>query len=138
MRITVLAIGRLRAPYLENTEHYTKLLCRYAKLELLYVKDEDALMKRVPKDTYICLLDCKGRSFSSVDFSRFIEERQIRGRDICFLVGGAKGFERPDRIKHDLKLSFGPATLPHQLALVVLLEQLYRAHKILAGEPYHY
>lgn len=138
MRITVLAIGRLRAPYIENTKHYTKLLSRYAKLELSFVKDEDALMKRAPKDSYTCLLDRKGRSFSSVEFSRFIEERQIRGRDLCFVVGGAKGLDNHDQVKHDLKLSFGPATFPHQLALVVLLEQLYRAHKILAGEPYHY
>lgn len=138
MRTDVLAIGRLRAPYLENTKHYTKLLSRYAKLGLEHVKDEEALIKRIPKDSFICLLDRKGKSYSSVDFSRFIQERQNQGRDLCFLVGGAKGFASPDEIKHDLKLSFGPATLPHQLALVVLLEQLYRAHKILAGEPYHY
>ncbi len=138
MLIKVLAIGRARAPYLENTGHYTKLLSRHAKFDLVHVRDESSLIKRVPKDSYVCLLDRGGKSFSSVEFSRFLQERQNAGRNLCFLVGGAKGFTASDRIEHDLKLSFGPATLPHQLALVVLLEQLYRGHKILAGEPYHY
>ena len=68
-------------------------------------------------------------------FARFVEERRQGGRDVCFVVGGPFG-TRLER--HDHRLSFGPLTLPHMLARVVLLEQLYRAHKILAGEPYHH
>jgi 23S rRNA (pseudouridine1915-N3)-methyltransferase len=69
-----------------------------------------------------------------VQFSRFLEERRHSGRDLCFVIGGPHGLE----LEHvDHRLSLGEMTLPHQLARVVLLEQLYRAHKILAREPYH-
>jgi 23S rRNA (pseudouridine1915-N3)-methyltransferase len=68
-------------------------------------------------------------------YSRFLEERRQQGRDVCFVVGGPYGLDMDD-VEH--RLSLGPMTLPHQLARVVLLEQLYRGHKILAGEPYHY
>ena len=64
----------------------------------------------------------------------WLEERRREGRDVCFVIGGPQGLE----LEADLRLSLGPMTLPHQLARVVLLEQLYRAHKILAREPYHY
>jgi 23S rRNA (pseudouridine1915-N3)-methyltransferase len=81
------------------------------------------------------LLSGEGRTFDSVEFARWLEERRQEGRDLCFVIGGPRGLQL-DRC--DLKLSLGPMTLPHQLARVVLLEQLYRAHKILAREPYHY
>jgi 23S rRNA (pseudouridine1915-N3)-methyltransferase len=71
----------------------------------------------------------------SVGFSRFLEARRQSGRDLCFVIGGPFGLEL-EGVEH--RLSLGELTLPHQLARVVLLEQLYRGHKILAGEPYHY
>ncbi len=71
----------------------------------------------------------------SVGFSDWLEQRRQAGRDLCFVVGGPRGL---DLERCDLRLSLGPMTLPHQLARVVLLEQLYRGHKILAREPYHY
>ncbi len=70
----------------------------------------------------------------SVQFSRFLEARRQSGVDLCFAVGGPRGLE----IKADHRFSLGAITLPHQLAQVVLLEQLFRAHKIIAGEAYHY
>ena len=73
--------------------------------------------------------------FDSVALSRFLEQRRQAGRELCFVVGGPRGLNLDEC---DLRLSFGPMTLPHQLARVILLEQLYRAHKILAGEPYHH
>ncbi len=81
------------------------------------------------------LLAADGRQCDSVAFSRFLEERRMEGRDLCFVIGGPRGL---DLERCDERISFGPMTLPHQLARVVLLEQLYRAHKILAGEPYHH
>lgn len=81
------------------------------------------------------LLSDRGARYDSVGFSRFIEERRQSGLDLAFVVGGAFGLDL-GAVTH--RLSLGPLTLPHQLARVVLLEQLYRAHKILAGEPYHH
>ena len=71
----------------------------------------------------------------SVQFAEFIAERREAARDLCFVIGGPRGL---DLDSCDMKLSFGPMTLPHQLARVVLIEQIYRAHKIIAREPYHY
>jgi 23S rRNA (pseudouridine1915-N3)-methyltransferase len=85
--------------------------------------------------THVILLSPQGQTFDSPSFSGWLEQRRMEGRDLCFVIGGPKGLEL-DRC--DTRLSLGPMTLPHQLARVVLLEQLYRAHKILAREPYHY
>ena len=81
------------------------------------------------------LLDRDGEEFDSIGFSDFLEARRQSGQDLCFVIGGPFGLEL-EAVDH--RLSLGRITLPHQLARVVLLEQLYRGHKILAGEPYHY
>ena len=131
----MLAVGRLQPPYADDVQHYQKLLARHTRLELVEVREEQSVDSRIPKDAYVCLLASNGREFDSMEFSRFIDERRLEARDICFVIGGPRGLALDEC---DLKLSLGPMTLPHQLARVVLLEQLFRAHKILAGEPYHY
>jgi 23S rRNA (pseudouridine1915-N3)-methyltransferase len=135
MRIIVLAVGRLRPPFADDIQHYQRLIARHARLELIEVREDEKVAGRIPDRAYVCLLDSAGKAFDSVELSRFLEDRRQSGRDLCFVVGGPRGL---DLGQSDLRLSFGPMTLPHQLARVVLLEQLYRAHKILAGEPYHY
>lgn len=135
MKITVLAVGRLRPPFADDVQHYRTLLGRHARVELHEVREEERVEKRLPERAFLCLLDAQGRSFTSEALSEFVEERRQSGRDLCFVVGGPRGL---DLAGVDLRLSLGPMTLPHQLARVVLLEQLFRAHKILAGEPYHY
>ena len=135
MRLIVLAVGRLRPPFADDVQHYQRMLARHVRLELLEVREQERVSARLPDRAFVCLLDRGGEALDSLAFARFLEERRQSGRDLCFVVGGPLGLdlEAPDR-----RLSFGPATLPHQLARVVLLEQLYRGHKILAGEPYHY
>ncbi len=91
--------------------------------------------RRIPPRAYVSLLDREGATYDSEAFSRFLEERRQNGRDVCFVIGGPKGIDL-DGVDH--RFSLGALTLPHQLARVVLLEQLYRGHKILAREPYHY
>ena len=135
MRYTVLAVGRLKAPYADAVAHYRKLLTRYARVDEVEVRDDEQLERRIPERAYVCLLDAGGRSYDSEGFARWLEERRQAGRDVCFVVGGPYGTQL-ERCDH--RLSLGPLTLPHQLARVVLLEQLFRAHKILAGEPYHH
>ena len=135
MRIIVLAVGRLRPPFADDVQHYQRLLAGHARVELVEVKEAERVERRIPERAFVSLLDRGGDEMDSEAFARWLEDRRQNGRDLCFVVGGPKGLELP---QSDHRLSFGPITLPHQLARVVLLEQLYRAHKILAGEPYHY
>jgi 23S rRNA (pseudouridine1915-N3)-methyltransferase len=135
VRYLVLAVGRLRPPFSDDVQHYAKLLGRHARVDLVEVREDDELERRIPERSYVVLLDREGTTHDSEGFARFLEQRRQGGRDVCFVVGGPFG-TRLER--HDHRLSFGPLTLPHQLARVVLLEQLFRAHKILAGEPYHH
>lgn len=135
MRISVIAVGRLRPPYQDDVEHYRKLLAGHARVELIEVREDEKVPPRIPERAFTILLDSDGASMDSVAFSGWLEQRRQAGRDLCFVVGGPRGL---DLERCDLRLSLGPMTLPHQLARVVLLEQLYRGHKILAREPYHY
>jgi 23S rRNA (pseudouridine1915-N3)-methyltransferase len=99
------------------------------------VREDEQLERRIPERAWVCVLDAGGRERSSEVFAEWVEGRRQAGRDVCFVIGGPFGtpFSR-----HDETISLGPMTLPHLLARVVLLEQLFRAHKILAGEPYHH
>jgi 23S rRNA (pseudouridine1915-N3)-methyltransferase len=135
MRIVVVAVGRVRPPFDDDVAHYTKLLAPHTRLEQVEVREDEAVERRIPERAFVSLLAVDGRPLDSVGFSRFIEDRRMSGRDLCFVIGGAFGLEL-ERADH--RLSLGPITLPHQLARVVLLEQLFRAHKILKNEPYHH
>jgi 23S rRNA (pseudouridine1915-N3)-methyltransferase len=134
MRISVIAVGRLRPPYQDDVEHYRKLLAGHARVELVEVREDEKVPPRLPARAFTVLLASDGQALDSLAFSRWLEERRRNGRDLCFVIGGPRGLE----LEADARLSLGPMTLPHQLARVILLEQLYRAHKILAREPYHY
>lgn len=137
MHWTILAVGRIRPPYTDDFEHYARLLGRYAQLRTVEVRDDEQLMRRCSLDDYTIVLDADGRSYDSVAFSKFVRQRRELACNVTFVLGGAFGLkERLPRCDH--KLSLGSMTLPHQLARVVLIEQLYRSHKILAGEPYHH
>jgi 23S rRNA (pseudouridine1915-N3)-methyltransferase len=135
VRLIVLAVGRLRPPYVDDVEHYVRLLGRQARVEMIEVREEERLASRIPERAYVSLLDRGGEQLDSLSFSRFLETRRQAGRDVCFVIGGHLGLDL-ETVDH--RFSLGSLTLPHQLARVVLLEQLYRANKILAGEPYHY
>jgi 23S rRNA (pseudouridine1915-N3)-methyltransferase len=136
VRIIVVAVGRLRPPFADDVQHYQQLLARHTRLELVEVREDEQVSRRIPERAFVSLLDVEGASYSSMHFSEFLEARRASGRDLCFVIGGPFGGLSLDHMDH--QLSLGAITLPHQLARVVLLEQLYRAHKILAGEPYHY
>ena len=129
-----MSVGRLRPPYADDVQHYKKLLARHVRLELVEVREDERVVRRLPDRAWVSLLDREGEQLDSLGFARLLEERRQSGRDVCFVVGGPTGVELP---ACDHRLSLGAITLPHQLAQVVLLEQLFRAHKILANEPYH-
>ena len=130
----MIAVGRLRPPFQDDVEHYRKLLAGHVKVDLVEVRQDEKVDPRIPERSFNVLLASDGRTFDSVALSDWLEERRQAGIDLCFVIGGPRGLE----LEADMRLSLGPMTLPHQLARVVLLEQLYRGHKILAREPYHY
>jgi 23S rRNA (pseudouridine1915-N3)-methyltransferase len=135
VRIVVVAVGRLRPPFADDVQHYKKLLAGHTRLELVEVREDEQVARRLPNRAFVSLLHREGEKPDSLEFSRFLEERRRSGRDLCFVIGGPFGLDL-EQVDH--RLSLGEITLPHQLARVVLLEQLYRGHKILAREPYHY
>jgi 23S rRNA (pseudouridine1915-N3)-methyltransferase len=135
VKYTVVAVGRIRPPFADDLAHYAKMLSGHARVEQIEVRDADQAVRRIPQRAHLVLLDSRGRTYDSVAFARWLEDRRRAARDVCFVIGGADGIA----LDHcDERLSFGPMTFPHQLARVLLVEQLYRAHKILAGEPYHH
>jgi 23S rRNA (pseudouridine1915-N3)-methyltransferase len=141
VQVVVISVGRLRSPYIDDVEHYAKLLGRHVRLTQIELRDgpgrdghAERLAGRLPRDAYVSLLASDGEALDSLQFARFIERRRESGRDLAFVIGGAYGVQLP-QAEH--RLSLGAMTLPHQLARVVLLEALFRAHRILAGEPYH-
>ena len=134
MRISVIAVGRLRPPYQDDVEHYRKMLAGHAKIDLIEVRGDEQVAARVPDRAFRVLLASDGELFDSEGFAGWLEQRRLDARDVCFVIGGPKGLD----LQADMRLSLGPMTLPHQLARVVLLEQIFRAHKIRAREPYHY
>ena len=131
----MIAVGRLRPPFQDDVEHYRRLLAGHARVELIEVREDERVPRRIPDRAHLVLLSSDGRELDSLELSRWLEDRRQDGRDLSFVIGGPRGL---DLDRCDTRLSLGRMTLPHQLARVVLLEQLYRAHKILAREPYHY
>jgi 23S rRNA (pseudouridine1915-N3)-methyltransferase len=134
MKYTIVAVGKMRPPYVDDAEHYAKLLRGHARVEVVELKEDADVARRLPDRAHVVLLAVGGRTYDSPAFARWLEDRRQAGRDVCFVIGGAVGLELPGAQE---RLSFGPMTFPHQLARVLLFEQLFRAHKILAGEPYH-
>jgi 23S rRNA (pseudouridine1915-N3)-methyltransferase len=137
VKLTVMAVGRIRSPFDAAEAHYLKLLKARQKVEVIEVKEEDAMLRRVGPDSHVVALDLEGKAMDSIEWSRWLDGRRLAARDVTFLVGGPEGLGPSARARCDESLSLGPQTMAHQLARIVLLEQLFRAGKILAGEKYH-
>ena len=101
MRIIVLAVGRLRPPFADDVQHYQKLLARHARVELVEVREDEQVAKRIPERAFVSLLDAEGDQYSSEAFARFLEDRRQAGRDVCFVVGGPFGLAL-DAVDHRL------------------------------------
>ena len=154
-RATVVAVGRLKGWAAEGCDDYLERLRRIFPVEVVEVPEEDMnrrspgevvsaeasrLLKRVSPDAYVMALDREGgRRLSSEDLSRKLATLGVSGHShVVFVIGGALGLSAEVLARANEKVSFGPITLPHALARVVLLEQLYRAAKIERGEKYHW
>ncbi len=122
------------------TADYLKRLARYIPVETSELPSEASLFKSIEKGTrpFLILLDSRGKLMSSEELAQLIDSHQTRGtQQLLFAVGGADGFSAEARKAASFQLSLGKMTLPHELARVILLEQLYRAFTILKGHPYH-
>jgi 23S rRNA (pseudouridine1915-N3)-methyltransferase len=144
VRIVLVCVGKVRRPFEDDVAHYERLLARLARLETIELPESDperesaAILKRIPQNAHVCALDREGRSVSSEDLAAFLEQRRGEGRDLYVVIGGPFGLAEPVLERAQDRLSLGAVTLPHQLARVVALEQLFRAHKIVLGQQYHY
>ncbi len=138
MRTVLLTVGRVQRPFTDADTHYRKLLGRYQPVEVVEARDDDDLVRKLPGDARVVALDRTGTEFDSMEWSRWLDERRLEARDIWLLVGGPEGLPEAALEAAQERISLGAPTLPHQLARIVVLEQLFRAAKILAGEPYHY
>ncbi len=155
LRITVVAVGKLKEKFWAAAcDEYLKRLRPYAKVTVAEVPDVDparaggveaareregeGILAAVPEGARVTLMAIEGKQRSSVGFSQHLDELALRGEsDVAFIIGGSDGVSDAVRARADETFSFGPITLPHNLARVVLLEQIYRAFKISRGEPYH-
>ncbi len=155
IRITVVAVGKLKERFWTDAcAEYLKRLKAYAKVEVKEIADIDpakaggvdaardregsAVLAAVPEQSHAILLAIEGKERSSEGLARRLDDLALTGKsDLTFIVGGSDGVSDAVRARANEQLSFGPITLPHNLARVVLLEQVYRAFKISRGEPYH-
>lgn len=153
MNLTVAVVGRLKERHWrEAAEEYLKRLGSYATVRIVEVADRDLsrdeaaavaaegadTLRALPAGAHVVALDRSGKQLSSEEFAGWLAGHGLAGRSsIAFVLGGAAGLAPDVLAQADERLSLGALTLPHQLARVVLLEQLYRAFRITRGEPYH-
>jgi 23S rRNA (pseudouridine1915-N3)-methyltransferase len=143
MKIKVIWIGKSKEPAIQSlTDDYLKRISRYAEVAGLMLKDEAAVLalargERQKERHKLILLDSRGKQLSSEELAEFLDREQLQALPMLFAIGGADGFSEDARRQASLMLSLGRMTLPHELARVVLLEQLYRAFTILKNHPYH-
>lgn len=158
MKITVLTVGKVKEKfYRQAIEEFEKRLSRYCKLEIIEVPDEKTpdhaseteekqikekegqrLLKYIKDDAWVCALAIEGKMLDSVELAEKVEQMGVQGvSHIIFVIGGSLGLSEEVLKRADFKLSFSRMTFPHQLMRVILLEQIYRAYRIIQGEPYH-
>lgn len=145
LKITVIAVGKLKERFWRDAcAEYSKRLSGYCNLTMREIPDsnreqEGALvLETLPEHATIIVLDVQGKETSSEAFAQQIERFTVEGvSHLVFVIGGSDGLTSAVKERAHLRMSFGPITLPHNLARVVLLEQLYRAFKIIKREPYH-
>jgi 23S rRNA (pseudouridine1915-N3)-methyltransferase len=151
MDVALLAVGRLRPYFREACDDYLRRLRRYARVREVEVKEasrapapaaqreEEAerLLEKVPAGATVVALDRAGTPWTSEELAKRVERWQLAARPIALVIGGSHGLAPGLLAAAALRWSLGPLTLPHELARIVVVEQLYRAWTILRGEPYH-
>ena len=158
MKIKVVTVGKLKEKYLKDgIAEYSKRISRFARLEMIELADEKTpdkasksenqkileiegqrILSKVGDRDFVIVLAIEGKTLSSEEFSKQLEEASIKGfSTLTFIIGGSLGLSSSVKNRANLSVSFGRLTLPHQLMRLVLVEQIYRAFTIQQGSPYH-
>ncbi|PKM79371.1 MAG: 23S rRNA (pseudouridine(1915)-N(3))-methyltransferase RlmH [Firmicutes bacterium HGW-Firmicutes-13] len=158
MNLKIIAVGKIREKYLSRgIEEYLKRLRPYARIEIIEVADEkipdraspaeeeviktkegERVLKKLEPDSFLVVLAVEGKLLSSEELAGRLEKLAVEGQGkVTFIIGGTLGLAEDIKSRADLLLSFSTLTFPHQVMRFILLEQLYRAFKIIRGEPYH-
>ena len=140
MKIVVLAVGKLRdRSFTALCDDYMARTRRHLSVEVVEVEDDAALARKWPAQGETIALEVRGESWTTERFARHLGERMLHGaRTLTFAIGGADGLPAALAARAGLRLSLSAMTLPHRMARLVLLEQIYRALTIIRGEPYHH
>lgn len=141
MKVTLAVVGRLKEPYfVAAEEEYRKRLRPYCTLAVTEAKDEAALLAGVPAGAHLYAFDERGAAITSTQFAHDVLGAEMQhggGAPVVFAIGGADGHTDAVRARAVKLIAFGRLTIAHRLVRLLALEQLYRAFKILRGEPYH-
>lgn len=158
MNINILCVGKIKEKFYSNAiDEYSKRLSKYCSLKIVEVADEktsedssdnemtiikdkegNRLLKYIGERDFVIALSIEGHAFDSVSFSNYIADLQLRGNStIDFVIGGSLGLSKEVIKRANYEISFSKMTFPHQLMRVILLEQIYRAFRIMKNEPYH-
>ena len=158
IRVTLITVGKIKESYFrEAIAEYSKRLQSYCRLQIVEVTDEktpdgaskaeeerildvegERILSKIPQGAYVISLEIEGKKLDSVGLARLIEQKSVQGEShLAFVIGGSLGLSDQVKSKANLALSFSDMTFPHQLMRVIVLEQIYRAFRIIAKEPYH-
>lgn len=158
MKITIVCVGKIKESfYRDAMAEYGKRLGKYCRLEIVEVSDEKTpdgagalleeqikekegrrILEKLREDAFVCTLEIDGKKLSSEGLAQWMEKLAVGGTShIMFVIGGSLGLHESVSRRADLRLSFSDMTFPHQLMRVILTEQIYRAFRIIHGEPYH-
>ena len=149
--IKLITVGQIKETYLkEAVKEYEKRLSKYTKLEIIELKDlsyddeskvlleeGQSILKHIDSKDYVITLEIEGNTLSSEEFAAKIDSTLIDNSNITFVIGGSLGLSEEVKERSNFKLSFSKMTFPHQLFRIILLEQIYRAFKIINNETYH-
>ena len=142
MKITLIVVGKLKSQFKEIDDFFQKRIKIYSPLEVIELKERndlvletESIIKSIPTNSFVIALRETGKGLDSLAFAKLLSEKSVSHGSICFVIGGAYGF---GDINENLTLSIAPWTLPHQLARINLLEQIYRGFSINSGSGYHH
>lgn len=159
MLIKIIGVGKIKEKfYREAIAEYQKRMTAYNKVEIVEVADEKApeslsekevdqvknaegerILAKIKDDAFVVTLEINGKALDSIKFAKLIQDEMLDGfgRDMVFVIGGSNGLGANVLKRSNYRISFGKMTYPHQLMRVILMEQIYRAYRIINKEPYH-